>query len=179
MRDYLAQYSIFGNKNVRPARVRVHTSSSLENPSCQKSCLGAPIPALGKESSQVALRKQVLPLPRWGKPLTCLEGFFVTTFPWLPLPPRLLQDPPVSFKEQDFPSKHNRVVVCLWAAPLCREWRASLLMSPGTPVPSLWYIVRGLQGIRVVTRTRWACGLGLLTCSSTHTSKKVITQELD
>lgn len=29
--------------------------------------------------------------------------------------------PPVPFKEQDFPSKHNHVVVCLLTALLCRE----------------------------------------------------------
>lgn len=29
--------------------------------------------------------------------------------------------PPVPFKEQDFPSKHNHVVVCLSTALLCRE----------------------------------------------------------
>lgn len=61
----------------------------------------------------------------------------------------------------------------------CAGNEGSSLDQLGTPVPSLWYIVQGLQGIWVVTRTRWACGLGLLTCSSTHTSKKVITQELD
>lgn len=76
-------------------------------------------------------------------------------------------------------SQANTAVLFASQLLCCTGNEGSTLDQPGTPVPSLWYIVRGLQGIRVVTRTRWACGLGLLTCSSTHTSKKVITQELD
>ena len=80
----------------------------------------------------------------------------------------------------DWLSQESITMLLFVSQLLCCEGNeGSSLDQLGTPVPSLWYIVQGLHGIWVVTRTRWACGLGLLTCSSTHTSKKVITQELD
>lgn len=112
----------FTNENMRPERVRAPASSSLESPSCQRSYLEATALVLGKGSGLVALRKQILPFSRSEKPPACLRGglLFFTTFPWLPLAHRLLQDPPVSFEEQDFPSKHSHVVV-LSTALLCGE----------------------------------------------------------
>lgn len=121
---WLGRILHFANENMRPERIRVPASSSLESPSCPRSYLEATALVLGKESGLAALRIQVLPFSRSEKPPASLWGglLFLTTFPWLPLAHRLLQDPPVSFKEQDFPSKHSHVVVSLSTALLCREW---------------------------------------------------------
>lgn len=122
---WLVRILHFADENVRSERIRAPASSesSLESPSCQRSYLEATVPVLGKESGLVVLRKQVLPFSRSEKPPACLRGglLFLTTFPWLPLAHRLLQAPPVSYKEQDFPSKHSHVVVCVSTALLCRE----------------------------------------------------------
>ena len=122
--------------------------------------------------------------PETGDLSTWMVFFFKPlSLPWEQRPAssgsRAPQKPTCVLSANGFPKANTTVLLFVSQSLCCAGNEGSTLDQPGTPVPSLWYIVWGLQGIRVVTRTRWACGLGLLTCSSTHTSKKVITQELD
>lgn len=170
----------FTNENMRPERVRAPASSSLESPSMSEELPGShssgawegewPGRAQKTDPAFLKIGETTSLSTRW----IIIFHHFSMTSSGSQAPPR----PTCFLWGAGFP-KQTQPCCCSLNSSAVRGTRAPLLMSPGTPVPSLWYIVQGLQGIWVVTRTRWACGLGLLTCSSTHTSKKVITQALD